>query len=109
MDRERGFLALTVGLTVGAETILVPEVQFDNYGISEVMKKNRRKGKKSGVIVAAEGIGDIRDLAREIEGETGAEVRISVLAYAQRGGKPHGSEPTFSQSLRKEGNRHSGK
>ena len=88
MGRERGFLALTVGLTVGAETILVPEVQFDNHEISEAMQKNRSKGKKSGIIVAAEGIGDVRDLARTIEGDTGAEVRISVLGYAQRGGNP---------------------
>jgi 6-phosphofructokinase 1 len=38
--------------------------------------------------VAAEGIGDTRKLAREIEKNTGAEVRLSILGYAQRGGNP---------------------
>jgi 6-phosphofructokinase 1 len=88
MGRERGFIALTVGLTAGAEIILIPEVPFDNYKLFETIKKNRNKGKKSGILVAAEGIRDIHNLARELEEETGAEVRISVLGYAQRGGNP---------------------
>jgi 6-phosphofructokinase 1 len=88
MGRERGFLALTVGLTVGAETILVPEVEYEKEKIFKTVKENSAKGKKSGIIVAAEGIGDTRKLAAEIEENTGAEVRLSILGYAQRGGNP---------------------
>jgi len=88
MGRKRGFLALTVGLTVGAEIILVPEVKYPKENIFKTMKESSAKGKKSGIIVAAEGIGDIRKIAREIEENTGAEVRLSVLGYAQRGGNP---------------------
>jgi 6-phosphofructokinase 1 len=88
MGRTRGFLASTVGLTVGAETILVPEVEYDKDKIIKTIKENSAKGKKSGIIVAAEGIGDTRKLAKEIEEETGTEVRLSVLGYAQRGGSP---------------------
>jgi len=88
MGRKRGFLALTVGLTVGAEIILVPEVEYEKENIFETLKENSAKGKKSGIIVAAEGIGDTRKLAKEIEENTGAEVRLSILGYAQRGGNP---------------------
>ena len=88
MGRTRGFLASTVGLTVGAETILVPEVKYSKEKIFKTMRENTAKGKKSGIIVAAEGIGDTRKLAREIEQKTGTEVRLSVLGYAQRGGNP---------------------
>jgi 6-phosphofructokinase 1 len=88
MGRERGFIALTVGLTVGAETILVPEVKYTKENIFKTIKENSAKGKKSGIIVAAEGIGDTRKLAKEIEENTGAEVRLSILGYAQRGGNP---------------------
>jgi len=88
MGRTRGFLALTVGLTVGAEIILVPEVKYTTEKIFKTLKENSDKGKKSGIIVAAEGIGDTHELAREIEGKTGAEVRLSILGYAQRGGNP---------------------
>lgn len=88
MGRTRGFLAATVGLTVGAEIILVPEVKYKKEDVVRVLKENSAKGKKSGIIVAAEGIGDTRKLAKEIEKNTGAEVRLSILGYAQRGGNP---------------------
>jgi len=88
MGRKRGFLALHVGITVGAEVILVPENECKITQIIEVLQENARKGKKAGVIVAAEGIGDTAALAKEIEEQTGSEVRLSILGYAQRGGSP---------------------
>jgi 6-phosphofructokinase 1 len=88
MGRTRGFLASTVGLTVGAEIILVPEVKYKKDEILKTLKENADKGKKSGIIVAAEGIGNTSELAREIEKNTGEEVRLSILGYAQRGGNP---------------------
>ena len=88
MGRTRGFLALTVGVTVGAEIILVPEVKYENERIFRTIKESKERGKRSGIIVAAEGIGDNRQLAKEIEKATGAEVRLSVLGYTQRGGNP---------------------
>ena len=88
MGRTRGFLALTVGITVGAETILVPEVKTPLEEILRNIKENSAKGKRSGIIVAAEGVGDTRKLASEIEANTGAEVRLSIIGYAQRGGSP---------------------
>jgi 6-phosphofructokinase 1 len=88
MGRTRGFLALNVGITVGAEIILVPELKYEKESVFKAIKENSAKGKKSGIIVAAEGIGDTTKLAREIEEKTGAEVRLSILGYAQRGGSP---------------------
>jgi 6-phosphofructokinase 1 len=88
MGRKRGFLALTVGLTVGAEVILVPEVPLNKKEIFRTVRENAAKGKRSGIIVAAEGIGDTRKIAEEIEANTGAEVRLSIVGYAQRGGSP---------------------
>jgi 6-phosphofructokinase 1 len=88
MGRMRGFLALTIGLTVGAEVILVPEVEFSLKDIVRTLDTNKAKGKKSGIIVAAEGIGDTHKLMQEIAEEAGVEVRLSVTGYAQRGGNP---------------------
>jgi 6-phosphofructokinase 1 len=88
MGRERGFLALAVGLTVGAEIILVPEVKYRKENVFKTIRENMAKGKKSGLVVAAEGIGDTRLLARQIQRNTKAEVRLSIIGYAQRGGSP---------------------
>jgi 6-phosphofructokinase 1 len=88
MGRKRGFLALNVGITIGAEVILIPEIEYKLAKIVDVLRENSRKGKKAGIIVAAEGIGDTSKLAKEIEKQTGSEVRLSILGYSQRGGSP---------------------
>jgi len=88
MGRKRGFLALTIGLTAGAEVILVPEVEYSVESIVHTLTVNCAKGKKSGIIVAAEGIGDTRKLLKDIEERAGVEVRLSITGYAQRGGNP---------------------
>ncbi len=88
MGRTRGFLALSVGLTAGAEVILVPEIKADLDEICEKLRESRRKGKKSSITVAAEGVGDTRAMAEQIKSCTGYDVRLSVLGYIQRGGNP---------------------
>jgi len=88
MGRQRGFLAVTVGITVGAEVILIPENKCKTDQVVSIIKENARKGKRAGIIVAAEGCGKVSDIAREIEDKTGSEVRLSIIGYAQRGGSP---------------------
>lgn len=88
MGRKRGFLALQVGISVGAEIILIPENPLKLQDIIRVMDANAKKGKRAGVIVAAEGIGDTREIASELQQQTKYEVRLSILGYAQRGGSP---------------------
>ena len=88
MGRKRGFLTLEVGISAGAEVILIPENQCKTSEVINTIKENSRKGKKAGIIVAAEGIQDKNNLACEIQNKTGSEVRLSILGYAQRGGSP---------------------
>jgi len=88
MGKTRGFLALTVGLTAGSEIILVPEIRFATRDIVESLEESRRRGKKSSIIVASEGVKETRILAKKIKEQTKAEVRLSVLGYTQRGGSP---------------------
>jgi 6-phosphofructokinase 1 len=68
--------------------ILVPEHECKLNEIIEVLRENKRKGKRAGIIVAAEGIGDTSVLAKELQKRTGSEVRLTILGYAQRGGSP---------------------
>ncbi len=88
MGRQRGFLALSIGLTVGAEIILVPENKCDLGQVVETLQDNARKGKRAGIVVAAEGCGRVSEVAKEIEDKTGSEVRLTILGYVQRGGSP---------------------
>ena len=91
MGRKNGFIALNTGIAVGASLILIPEESVSNQidNIITVIKKNQAAGKKSGIIVAAEGIDiDIRELAEIIKKETSSKVRVNILGYTQRGGNP---------------------
>ena len=88
MGRRRGFLALEVGLTVGAEVILVPEVTRDIEDVCDTLIKSRKKEKEYSIIVVAEGFGDSSKLKNEITKRTGFEVRLTILGHIQRGGSP---------------------
>jgi len=88
MGRKRGFLALEVGMCVGAEVILIPENPMRLEDICGIMNDNAKKGKRAGIIVAAEGFGNSSEIAKEIQRQTEFEVRLSILGYSQRGGSP---------------------
>src|SRR5208283_4762655 len=88
MGRKRGFLALEVGICVGAEVILIPENPMKIEDIVKFMDESEKKGKRAGIIVAAEGFSDTNKLAQEMQQQTESEVRLSILGYAQRGGSP---------------------
>jgi 6-phosphofructokinase 1 len=90
MGREHGFLALEVGLTGGAELILVPEMkkEININKMAGVLNNGIKRGKKSSIIIMAEGVGPSHDMAKKIEKATGMETRLTVLGYIQRGGTP---------------------
>lgn len=88
MGRDRGFLALQVGLASGAEYILVPEIKYDLVKLGNAISSSYKHGKTSYIIVMAEGAGNAQAIANQIEDCTGYEVRYSALGYIQRGGIP---------------------
>ena len=88
MGRYCGDLALYSGLAGGAETIIVPEVDFKVEDICNRLRTTQKRGKRHSIIVLAEGVGSARDLGEEIIKETGADLRVTVLGHVQRGGCP---------------------
>ena len=88
MGRGAGHLALETGIAVGATAILVPEVHYDLDSIIAKMSKTQKSGKKHFIIVVAEGVGHVEELAQKIEEITGIESRATILGHVQRGGNP---------------------
>lgn len=88
MGRKRGFIALEVGIDVGAEFILIPEVKEDLNKIIAELKEFEKLGKKSNLMVVAEGYEGVDQIPTILSNETKLEVRLSVLGYLQRGGPP---------------------
>lgn len=88
MGRGAGFLALQCGISVGATAIVVPERKFDRQDVILRIKKSQETGKKHFIIVVAEGVGGVEEIAKAIEESTGIETRATILGHVQRGGRP---------------------
>ncbi|NVK51681.1 MAG: 6-phosphofructokinase [Flavobacteriaceae bacterium] len=92
MGRDAGFIALNAGIGAGAEEILIPEEDLGLERMLESLKRSRRKGKLSSIVVVAEGEKtgkSIFELADYVETNMpDYEVRVSVLGHMQRGGSP---------------------
>src|SRR5688572_30679428 len=88
MGRSNGFIALEAGLASGAEAILMPEVPFSMQEICDELMQAEEKGKKSSIIICAEGAIEASEVFAFLTLKTPFEVRPLVLGHMQRGGSP---------------------
>lgn len=94
MGRDAGFIALQVALGGGAEEVLVPEETPDFPTLVARLRKGRKSGKTSSIVVVAEGAypGGAQAVATEMHKLGGDDYRVSVLGHIQRGGTPTARE-----------------
>ena len=89
MGRHAGYLALYVGISVGATAVLIPERPVDfEKDIVDKIRRARLAGSTHYMIVVAEGAGSAMDYANRIREEVGLDPRVTVLGHIQRGGSP---------------------
>ena len=92
MGRDAGHIALNVGIGAGAEEILIPEEDLGLDRLLESLRRSKKSGKSSSIVVVAEGdkigknVFELKDYVEE--NMTEYEVRVSVLGHMQRGGPP---------------------
>jgi len=126
MGRNCGDIALHTALTCGAEICMIPEVPWDIREVAERVKWGVLRGKRSMIIVFAEGalrslttdlsalcasnekLKDIvphnnvitsSQVAAIIEALSGHETRSTVLGYIQRGGSPSARDRMLATQL----------
>ena len=89
MGRHAGYLALYVGISVGATAVLIPERETDfDRDIVEKIRRARLSGTTHYMIVVAEGAGSAVEIGKRIHQEIGIDPRVTVLGHIQRGGSP---------------------
>lgn len=89
MGRRCGDIALQVGIACGATAILVPEVDFNiETDVVERILTTKKTGKQHFIVIVAEGVGGVVDLAKYVERRLGIETRATILGHVQRGGSP---------------------
>ena len=116
MGRHTGWIAVMSGIAGGADVILIPEQPITVEQACEEIRHRHARGKDFSIVVVSEGyeltyesgeqrtvagepvasdqfghvrlggVGEV--LAREIQGRTGYETRVTVLGHVQRGGSP---------------------
>lgn len=99
MGRNAGDLALWTGLAGGAESILIPEENYNMDEIVDRLNKGKERGKKHSIIIIAEGVGSGLTFAKELEKRVNLDVRASVLGHIQRGGTPTASDRVLASRL----------
>ena len=93
MGRNAGYLAMYVGLAVGATAVLVPEKPIDfQEDVIEKLRNARLRGFTHYMIVVAEGAGSATDIAKKIKEAIDLDPRVTVLGHIQRGGTPTGRD-----------------
>jgi len=88
MGRNAGDIALWAGMCAGAESIIIPEADYDDDEIVKRIQQGQERGKMHSIIVVAEGVCKGSDISVMIKEKTGLETRVIVLGYLQRGGSP---------------------
>ncbi|MHC0037383.1 6-phosphofructokinase [Pseudoneobacillus sp. C159] len=99
MGRDAGDIALWAGLAGGAETILIPEENYDMEEIAARLKSGHERGKKHSIIVVAEGVCSATDFAKQLKEAANIDTRISVLGHIQRGGSPTAFDRVLASRL----------
>ena len=114
MGRDAGHIAVSAGISGGADVILIPEIPYSVEHISAKIKQVKDSGRNFALIVVSEavktpkgekieltysdgekrygGIGHY--LSQRIAESTGSETRVTVLGHVQRG-----SSPTYNDRL----------
>ncbi len=111
MGRNSGHIALYAGLAGGAETILIPEVEFSLDEVCERLISGYKLGKAHSIVLVAEGVGgDFKTgrsinessafrVANYVREKTGFETRVTVLGHIQRGGNPSANDRILASRL----------
>ncbi|AIM15873.1 MULTISPECIES: 6-phosphofructokinase [Neobacillus] len=99
MGRDAGDIALWAGLAGGAETILIPEENYDMNEIAERLRKGQERGKKHSIIIVAEGVCSGTEFAKQLKEATNLDTRVSVLGHIQRGGSPTAADRVLASRL----------
>ncbi|HKL47877.1 MAG TPA: 6-phosphofructokinase [Candidatus Izemoplasmatales bacterium] len=99
MGRHCGDLSIYSGIACGAEIVVTSETGFDEKKILDQIRNARRSGKRHQVVVVAEHMTDVFELANKIDEYTDYEARATILGHVQRGGSPSAFDRVLASKM----------
>ena len=89
MGHKTGYLALNVGISVGAAATLIPEIKVNfETDVIEKIRAGRIAGGTHFTVIVAEGAGNANEISERLREAIGVETRVTTLGHVQRGGSP---------------------
>ncbi|HNZ50687.1 MAG TPA: 6-phosphofructokinase, partial [Bacilli bacterium] len=98
MGRNCGDLAVWTAIAVGAEVCIAKETGFDLGDILENVSK-AAQSKRHAIIIVAENMVKIEELAMQVTLNTPFEARATVLGHVQRGGSPSARDRVLASEM----------
>lgn len=87
MGRNCGALAINAGIAVGAELVITSETGYSEEELVETICA-AAKTKRHAIVIVAEKVTNIDEMAKLITSKTPFQARASILGHIQRGGCP---------------------
>ena len=98
MGRNCGDIAVWTAVAVGAECVICKETGFDLEHVIKSINKAAQT-KNHAIIIVAEKILDVNELAKEVTARTPFQAITTVLGYLQRGGKPTARDRVMASEM----------
>lgn len=98
MGRNSGDIAVWTAIATGAEVVICKET---GYHIDEILNtiRDAAKSKRHAIIILAENMVSIDELANEVTNNTPFEARATVLGHVQRGGAPSARDRVLASEM----------
>ncbi len=102
MGRDAGFLAQNSAIAAGAEAAIIPEETTTIDQLDQFISRGVRKSKNSSIVIVSESpaSGGIMQYAERMrQAYPDYDVRVTILGYLQRGGKPSALDRILASRL----------
>ncbi len=102
MGRDAGFLAQNSAIAAGAEAAIIPEEKTTIDQLGNFISRGVRKSKNSSIVIVSESklSGGVMHYAERMRTEyPDYDVRVTILGYLQRGGRPSAFDRILASRL----------
>ena len=99
MGRYCGDIALYSACGTAADVVALPEKPITEAELIEKIKERISKTKRAPIVIVAEKMFDIKEIAERLNSETNVEFKYSVVGYVQRGGMPSVEDKTLAMQF----------
>jgi len=98
MGRNSGDIAIWTAIATGAEVVICKETGYNREEVLDTIRK-AALSKRHAIIILAENMIPIQELAQIVSANTAFDARATVLGHVQRGGAPSAKDRVLASEM----------